>query len=175
MMVVVIMGAAAAAAVPSFGRDRGAASGRGYAQEVAQELQRARLEAVTTRLPRYAFIYSDRVEIRTAKPGATPTAALIAPTTTDPVLHSIRAKVGVQVFDVTSTATTPSVTLSPTTSKQVVFGTLGGGFLGPSAPINPAPVYVYINNDRVNSNHPERRFRVDVAPLSGQVALRKKW
>jgi Tfp pilus assembly protein FimT len=175
MTVVTIIGAAAAAAVPSFGRDNAAASGRNYAQEVVAELQRARMEAVSTRLPRYAFVYSDRIEIRAAKPGATPLAPVVAPTTSDPVLRVVRAKVGTLSFDVTSSKTSPSPALSTTTSKQIVFGNLGAGFIAPTAPVNPTPVYLYINNDTVKSNHPERAFRVDVAPLSGQVSLRRSW
>ena len=175
MIVVVIMGAAAAAAGPSMGRDNAAASGRGFAQEATQQLQRARMEAVSTRLPRYAFIYSDRIEIRAAKPGATPTAAVIAPTTADPILHTIRAKVGTSILDVTSTVAAPSFSLSPTTSKQVVFSTMGAGFIGPVAPGNPIPVYLYVRNDTVNASHPERNFRVDVAALSGLVSLRRSW
>jgi prepilin-type N-terminal cleavage/methylation domain-containing protein len=175
MTVVAIMGITAAAAAPSLSRDNAAAGGRGFAEAVTQELQRARMEAVSTRLPRYAFIYSDRVEIRAAKPGASPTAALVAPTTTDPILHMVRAKVGISSFDVTGTASAPSSNLSPTTSKQIVFGSMGAGYLAPTAPVSPAPVYLYINNDAVKDNHPERKFRVDVAPLSGQVSLRKTW
>ncbi len=175
MTVVTIMGAMAAAAGPSLTRDKAASSGKGYAEEVSQQLQRARMEAVATRLPRYAFIYSDRVEIRAARPGASPTAALLAPTTSDPVLHVIRARVGVSTFDVTGTSTAPSATLSPTVAKQIVFGSMGAGHIAPVVPTNPTPVYLYINNDTVKPNHPERRFRVDVAPLSGQVALRGKW
>jgi prepilin-type N-terminal cleavage/methylation domain-containing protein len=175
MVVVAIMGAAAATAVPRFGRDNAAASGLAYAQEVTQELQRARMESVTTRLPRHVFIYSDRIEIRAARPGGTPTAPLVAPTTSDPILRTVRARVGVNVFDVTSTASAPSLVLSPTTSKQLVFGTMGAGFIGPVAPANPTPVYLHINNDTVKDNHPERKFRVDVAALSGQVALRRTW
>jgi prepilin-type N-terminal cleavage/methylation domain-containing protein len=175
MTVVAIMGVTAAAAAPSLSRDNAAAGGRGFAEEVTQELQRARMEAVATRLPRYAFIYSDRVEIRAAKPGATPTAALIPPTTSDPILHLVRARVGISSFDVKGTAGTPSSALSTTTSKQIVFGSMGAGFIAPSAPVSPTPVYLYINNDTVRDNHPERKFRVDVAPLSGQVSLRKTW
>ncbi len=175
MTVVTIMGAMAAAAAPSLSRDKAASGGKGYAEEVSAELQRARMEAVATRLPRYAFIYSDRVEIRAARPGTSPTAPLVAPTTSDPALHVIRARVGVSTFDVTGTTSAPSATLSPTVAKQIVFGTMGAGYIAPLPPVGPTPVYLYINNDTVKANHPERRFRVDVAPLSGQVALRGKW
>ena len=175
MAVVTIMGAAAAAAGPSFGRNNAAASGRAFAEELSSELQRVRIEAVSTRVPRYVFIYSDRVEIRAAKAGSSPTAALVAPTTSDPILRTLRAGVGISTFDVTSTTTTPSFSLSPTTSKQVVFGSMGAAFQGPTAPVNPTPVYLYVNNDTVKDSHPQRRFRVDIAPLSGQVTMKAKW
>jgi Tfp pilus assembly protein FimT len=175
MTVVTIIGATAAAAGPSFTRTNNAAAGRAFAQEVTQELQRARMEAVSTRLPRYAFIFSDRIEIRAAKPGPSATAALVPPTTSDPILRTIRARVGISAFDVTSSPSSPALNLSPTSSKQIVFGSMGAGFIAPSAPVSPSPVHLFINNDTVKDNHPERMFRVDVAPLSGQVSLRSKW
>ena len=175
MAVVTILGVAAAAAGPSFARDSASSSGRLFAQELTQELQRARMEAVATRVPRFAFVYSDRVEFRAAKPGASPSAPMVAPTTSDPILRTIRARVGINTFDVTGTSSAPAFTLSTTTSKQLVFGTMGAGFLGPAAPGNPAAVYLFINNDTVKDSHPERRFRVDVAPLSGLATLHRGW
>jgi Tfp pilus assembly protein FimT len=174
MMVLGMLGAAAIAAGPSFGRSS-PGKAHGYAEEVAQELQRARMEAVTTRVPRYAFIYSNRIEIRAGKRGASRSAGLVAPTTDDPVLRTVRARSGLSIWDVARKPGLPSEVLSLTTSKMVVFGTHGAGFIGPSAPTNPAPVYIYINNDRVKSNHPEATFRVDIAPRSGEVALRSSW
>jgi Tfp pilus assembly protein FimT len=175
MVTVVIMGIAAALAGPSLGRDSAAARGRAYAEEVGDVLRRARMEAVSTRLPRYAFIYSDRVEIRAARPGATPTAPALAPTTSDPVLYTVQARAGVLGLDVRSTPGTPTAQLSTATAKQLVFNTLGAGYIAPTPPVGPEPVYLYIANDTVAAGHPDRQLRVEVAALSGQVTLARGW
>lgn len=175
LVVVVIIGILAMLALPRFTRDRIAQDGREFANELTRELQRSRLEAVATRLPIYAFVFSDRVEIRSAKAGATPVAALIAPTTADPILRMIRAKTRVVVYDLTNSTTAPSATLTTTTSKQLVFSTLGDGFIGPTRPVNPTPVYLYVDNGAAPAAHPDRKHRIDVSALTGNVALRTGW
>lgn len=175
LVVVVIIGLVAALGVPRLTRERVSADGRAFAEVVTKELQRARMDAVATRLPQYAFVYSDRVEIRSAKPGATPTAPLLAPGTADPLVRQIRAKDGMTVRDVMTAAGTPAATLTPTSAKQVVFSTMGAGFLGPNPPAVPGSVFVYLDNTTVPENHPDRRFRIDIAPLTGSVALRTSW
>jgi Tfp pilus assembly protein FimT len=175
MVTLVILGAAAAATGPSLGRQSAAERGRSYAEEVTDVLQRARMEAVSTRLPRYAFIYSDRVEIRSAKPGVTPLAAPVAPTAADPVLYTVRSRAGVNGMDVKGTTGSASAQLATSTAKQVVFNTLGAGYIGPTPPVAPAPVYIFISNDTVAASHPDRQLRVDVAPVSGQISLRRGW
>jgi prepilin-type N-terminal cleavage/methylation domain-containing protein len=175
LVVLVIIGTVAAIGVPRISRDRAAADGREFAELITREMQRARLEAVSTRFPRYVFVFSDRIEVRAAKPGATPTAALLAPTTADQILRSVRAKPGVSVLDVLNATGTPSSALTTTTSKQIVFSTLGAGFIGPAAPALPTPVYVYIDNTVARPTSPDRHFRVDVASLTGFVQLRGSW
>ncbi len=163
MVTVVIMGTAAALAGPSLGRESAAARGKAYAEEVTQELQRARMEAVSSRQPRYVLIYSDRVETRSSAG------------TSEPPLHMARARAGVAGLDVSSTALTPTAKLATNVAKQVVFTTMGSGYVGSTAPVNPTPVYVYISNDGVAASHPDRQLRVDVAALTGQVLLRRGW
>lgn len=175
LVVVVIIATLAAIGVPRMTRERVAAEGRDFAALVSRELQRARMEAVGTRLPQYAFVFSDRVEVRSAKPGATPTAALVAPTTADPITHSVRAKPGVTVLDVVNVTGTPGAALTPTNGKQLVFSTVGVGFLGPTAPALPTPVYVYIENATTGPSHPDRKLRIDVAALTGYVQLGAGW
>ena len=175
MVVVVIIGIVAAIATPRLTRSNRAADGRRFADHLAYELQRARLEAVSTRRPQYAFIYSDRIEIRAARPGATPTAPLTAPTVADPALRTITAGTDVVAMDVKVDTTAPGAALSSTSFKQVVFSTMGAGFVGPDQPANPGPVHVFIRNTGVPDSHPERRFRVDLAPLTGNVTLRTFW
>ena len=136
-----------------------------------RELQRARGEAVTTRVPQYAFVYSNRVEIRAAKRGAG--RAWIAPTISDPVLRTVRAKLGIAAVDVTTRSTLPSYLLSETTSKEIVFAPTGDGALSSSG--RPAAVHLYISNDTVTDDHRERSLRVDVAADSGVVTLKRSW
>src|SRR3954469_2592590 len=70
MAVVVIVGVLSAVAVPYVARDRKAAAGRQFASQVFRELQRARVQALSERLPVRVFIYRDRVELRSWVPGA---------------------------------------------------------------------------------------------------------
>jgi prepilin-type N-terminal cleavage/methylation domain-containing protein len=176
LVVVVIIGVAAAIGAPRLTRERVAADGRTFAELAARELQRARIQAVATRLPQYAFVFADRIEIRTAQPGATPSAPLVAPTSADPILRLVPAKPDVTVVDVTTAVgSAPSAALSTATGKLVVFTTLGAGFLGPTAPGVPQGVYLYLDNAAVGASHPERHFRIDVAPLTGDVQLRTSW
>jgi prepilin-type N-terminal cleavage/methylation domain-containing protein len=168
MVVLVILGVLSAVAAPRFTKDRFAAEGREFADILTRELQRARLEAITTRLPQYAFLFSDRIELRSARPGITPTAPLVAPTTTDPILRIVRAKPGMSLLDVT---TSTAVTTGISGGKQLAFSTLGVGFIAPPAtpPTVPTAVYVHLRNTAVASNHPDYSFRIDVAPLTGYV------
>jgi len=175
LVVVVIIAIVSAIAAPRFTRDRFAAEGREFTNELTRELQRSRIEAISSRMPIYAFIYSDRVEIRSAKPGATLVAPVVAPTTADPILRVIRAKAGITSLDLVNTLGTPSANLSTTTSKELVFATMGGGFIGPTAPVNPTPVYLYVINANAPAAHAERKYRIDISALTGYVQLRNGW
>jgi prepilin-type N-terminal cleavage/methylation domain-containing protein len=175
MVVVVIIAVLSAIAAPRFTRDRIAADGREFINELTRELQRSRIEAISTRMPIYAFIFSDRVEIRSAKPGATLVAPVVAPTTADPLLRVIRAKNRVVSYDLVNALGTPSANLTATTSKQLVFSTLGDAFIGPTRPVNPTPVYLYVENTAAPATHRERKFRIDVSALTGYVQTRNGW
>jgi hypothetical protein len=162
-------------AAPRFTRDRFAADGREFANELTRELQRSRIEAISSRMPMYAFVYSDRVEIRSAKAGATLVAPVVAPTTSDPILRVIRPKARITTYDLTNTTGTPSANLSSSVGKTLVFSTMGGGFIGPTAPLNPTPVYLFVDNANAPANHLERKYRIDVSALTGYVQLRNGW
>jgi len=171
----VILAILGAIAAPRFTRDRVGQDGREFANELTRELQRSRMEAISTRLPIHAFVFSDRVEIRSARPGATLVAPVVAPTTADPILRMIRAKPSIVSYDLNNSTTAPSAALSATTSKELVFSTLGDGFIGPTAPINPTPVYLFVENAAAPAAHRERQFRIDVSALTGYVQLRTGW
>jgi hypothetical protein len=67
------------------------------------------------------------------------------------------------------------VTLTTSSGKQVVFSTLGVGFIGPTAPSTPTPVYVFVDNANLPLTSPDRRFRIDLAGLTGYVELQNTW
>lgn len=174
-MVVVIVAVVSAIAAPRFTRDRIAAEGREFVNELTRELQRSRMEAISTRLPIHAFFFADRVEIRTARVGATLVAPVIAPTTADPIMRIIRARPRVITYDLNNTLAAPPTALTTATSKELVFSTMGDGFIGPTRPVNPTPVYLYVENTGAPANHPERKYRIEVSALTGYVQLRNGW
>jgi hypothetical protein len=92
----------------------------------------------------------------------------------DPVVRAVRAKLGTSAVDVSSRAGLPSFILTETLSKEIVFGTMGTGTLT-SARAAHGAVHLYISNDTVNDDHPERSLRVDIAPGSGVVTLKRSW
>jgi type II secretion system protein H len=173
MVVLVILGIMAALAIPRLSRDRQTQEGKEFANEITREFQRTRMEAVASRLPMYAFVYPDRVEIRSSRfTPANPLLSTTAPTVTDPILRQITAHARISVWDITNSATAPSAA-SGTWPKQIVFNTLGAGALVPVGA--PAPVYMYIDNAALPAAHPDRRFRVDVAALTGFTQLTTGW
>jgi prepilin-type N-terminal cleavage/methylation domain-containing protein len=175
MIVVVIIAIVSAIAAPRFTRDRVTQDGREFVNELTRDLQRSRIEAISTRMPIYVFVFSDRVEIRSAKPGATLVAPVVAPTTADPILRIIRAKRRIVTYDVTNSTAAPSAALSSTTSKQIVFSTLGDGYIGPTRPVNPTPVYLFVENGQAPAAHLEHYYRIDLSALTGYVQLRNGW
>jgi prepilin-type N-terminal cleavage/methylation domain-containing protein len=175
MVVVVIVGVLAGLAGPRFTRDRIVQDGAEFANELVRELQRTRMEAMSSRMPMYAFVFSDRVEIRTATPGATPIAAVVPPTSSSPILRKISAKARITVYDVSSSTSTPSATLTTTTPKTLIFTTLGEGYIGPTKPTTPAPVYLHLDNAAAPASSLERHYRIDVAALTGFVQMVEGW
>jgi prepilin-type N-terminal cleavage/methylation domain-containing protein len=174
MAVLVILGILGAVAWPFLTRERKASLGGAFASQVVRELQRVRVQALAERLPIRAFIFSDRVELRSwvpgARPGDPPRAALL----TDPLLRTIPAASGVAILTVLATASgTPTASLTTSSSVQVDFNAQGQMQFVGQAPMTPA--FVYIQNANVRSNHPDAYMRVDIRSLTGYVALRTGW
>lgn len=72
MVVVLMLGILSALAVPTLGRDRSALDGKAFVQTVARDIQRARMAAISERLPVRLFVFQDRIEIRSAVLGVRP-------------------------------------------------------------------------------------------------------
>jgi prepilin-type N-terminal cleavage/methylation domain-containing protein len=172
MVVVVIVGVLAAIAAPSFTKDNRAREGRDLAADVARDLQKARVEALTTRLTMRAFVFSDRMELRPWIAGATQGAAPTAPTTASPLAREIRAPEGVSFLAVVAPGVVApgSDTLSPTTHAELDFTNQGTAQL--IGQPTPTGATVYVRNSKLPPNSPDYDFRIDVTALTGYVSLR---
>ena len=169
LVVVVIMGVVAAATRPMFRRDRVAGEGKAFAAQLTREFQRARQDAINTRLGQRAFVFSDRIEIRSAVAGTPPTAA----TLTTPIVRSLLARTGVTIWDVTnSTAAPAAAALSTATYKVIEWNTFGQATLVGS--VSPA-ISLFVRNGNTGVAQVNRNYRVDVAGLSGSVSLVELW
>jgi prepilin-type N-terminal cleavage/methylation domain-containing protein len=173
MVVLVIIGILSALALPSFRGDRVSKEGRTFASEVARELQRARYKAVAERLPMRAFVYSDRVEFRSAVAGATPTEAPRAATVADPVERVVQARENVRVYDVVPAMNPPgSAALGTASYKIVEFNTLGAARL---VGVVGGAIFAYVRNDDAKVAVTDGRFRIGISPLTGAVSLAEVW
>jgi prepilin-type N-terminal cleavage/methylation domain-containing protein len=175
MVVVVILGVLGAVATPYMAKDRKAALGKEFASELTRDLQRVHIQALSERLSIRAFIYRDHVDLRSWVAGATAGAAPTAPPTTAPLLRTIVAGSGVDIYDVLP-ATTPVPTaqvLTTATPVLIDFTSTGQAqFIGQAT---LAPAFLFIKNSQVRSTHPDAMLRVDIRALTGYVALRTGW
>lgn len=172
MVVVVIVGVMSALAAPSFTKDNRAREGRDLAADVARDLQKARVEALTTRLAVRAFVFADRVELRPWIAGATQGAAPTAPAVTSPLARQIRAPDGVTFAAVVApgVAMPAGDTLSASTHADIDFTNQGTAqLLGQPTPTGAT---IYVRNSRLPPNSPDYDYRVDVTALTGYVAVR---
>lgn len=172
LVTVAIIGVLAAVAAPSFSRDNRAREARDYTAMVARELQKCRIEAVTTRVPIRAFVFADRVEIRPWVAGATPGAPPRAPTTADPQLRDLRAPAGSRFLAVTTPATPApgGPTLAGNAAAQIDFTNQGTAQLIGQQP--PASAVIYVDNELVPEGSEYRKFRIDVRALTGHISFR---
>ena len=172
MIVVVIIGILSAVAAPSFNKDNRAREGRDLASDVARELQKSRVEAVSTGLGMRAFVFADRVELRPWLAGATAGAPPVAPTTTAPLSRQLIAPSGVTFMGVVAPGVVApaSGTLSASVHADIDFSNQGGAQLI-GQPV-PTGATIYVQNSRLPANSPDFDFRIDVTALTGYVSLR---
>ena len=172
MIVLAIIGILAALAAPSFTRDKSAGAGRSLAFELGRELQKCRVEAVTTRLGVRAFIFADRIELRPYVAGTTPGAAPRAPTTANPLLRVLPVPGDVVIAGVTAPgAEAPTApALGGASHVDIDFSNQGTAQLIGS-PV-PTGATVYVQNHALPANSPDYGYRVDVTALTGYVSTR---
>lgn len=157
----------AAIATPLFTKDNRAADGRSFALDAARELQKCKVEAVTTRLPIRVFVFSDRLEIRPWLRGARAGAPPTAPSATAPLLRTLAAPSNVQLTDVVPPGTSPAAPLGPTTAKSVDF--LSQGMAQLVGQPTPTGASIFLQNNDLPSSHPDYDYRLDVTALTAFV------
>jgi prepilin-type N-terminal cleavage/methylation domain-containing protein len=162
MVVVVIIGILAAVATPYMAKDRKALLGKEYASDVARELQRSHTQALAERLPVRAFIYQNRVELRSWVPGTRPGDPARAATTSDPLLRTLTAPNRVDIYDVlTNTSPAPTAqVLNTTTPVQIDFTGQGQmQFIGQAV---MSRAFIFIRNSNVHTSHRDAYERIDI-------------
>jgi prepilin-type N-terminal cleavage/methylation domain-containing protein len=174
MMALVIIGVLSALALPTLGRDSKSKLGTEYTNLVTRELQRARLVAISERLAQRVFVFKDRIEVRPAVPSTRPGQAPRSPTLSDPTSRIILAENGVNTYDLLSTATAPTAqALTTSTYRSVDFNARGEAQMVGFPTMTPG--YIYVENSLVATAHPDRRFRIDILPLTARVSVRAGW
>jgi len=182
MVVVVIIGILAAIAGPALTRDNRDLIGRAYADDIARELQRCKIQAVGDRLPIRAFVFQNRIELRNfilpprPAPGVPPTAPT-APVVTDPVLRVVMPKqVGVDLTEVLSPAPgTPAAQVlnASGTYRMIDFTSQGTAQLVGSAV--PTGAAIFVRNTKLPPTHINYQFRVETSALTAYTTVREKW
>jgi prepilin-type N-terminal cleavage/methylation domain-containing protein len=175
MVVLAVVGILAALSSPFLAKDRKAGRGAEFAAQLVRELQRVRVQALSERLAVRAFVYRDRVELRSWVPGARPGDAARAPLTSDPILRKLPAPNGVDIYDVLTTATPAPSAAALTSSAGVSIDFNAQGQMQFVGQPLMTPGFLFIRNTNVKSNHPDAYLRVDIKSLTGYVALRTGW
>jgi type II secretory pathway pseudopilin PulG len=172
MVVLVIIGVVSAATRPLFTRDRIKREGREFAAQLARDFQRVRQQAVAERLPIRAFVFSDRVEFRSAVLGTTFANPPKAAELTDPVLRTHTTRDGLQIWAVKPAPATPSSQLlSPSIHERIEWTGLGQARV---VGANSTAITLYIRNNNIPTGQ-DREFRLTIAPLSGAVSMLEGW
>jgi prepilin-type N-terminal cleavage/methylation domain-containing protein len=172
MIVLAIIAIMSALAVPSFNRDTSGRESRDAASDLARELQKCRVEAVTTRLGIRAFVFSDRVELRPFLAGTTPGAAPVPPPHTDPLLRAVPLPGSVAVAGmVAQGATLPSLgSVTSTAHADLDFTNQGSAQLV-GQPV-PTGATLLVQSLSLPSNAPDFDYRIDVTALTAFVSVR---
>jgi prepilin-type N-terminal cleavage/methylation domain-containing protein len=172
MVVLAIVAIMCAMAEPSFNRDAQARECRDTASDIARELQKCRVEAVTTRLGVRAFVFSNRVELRPFLAGATPGAAPTPPSVTSPLLRAIAAPSSVTITGlVAQGGTAPATgTLSASVHADLDFTNQGAAQLV-GQPV-PTGATLFVQSLVLPSTAADFDYRVDVTALTGFVSVR---
>ena len=154
MVVLVIIGILAAVATPSLTRDSTARKGRDFANQLAQGLQRAHLDAMGTHVRQSASISGTQVVFYREDTASTST-----------VLRTLFAPAGVVIVDAAAGGTAASL------PQKIYFNTAGNACLN-FACTSPTSWVVHIQNQNLSPKHPDFGFVISVTGLTSFVSTR---
>ncbi len=176
MVVVVILSLLAALSTPMFTRDNKAAKGRGWANIVAQTLQRARFLAMGDRANVHVLLYRTRIDVYRAEPGGTFTRISSTPGPAAAADQTVAIWAAVEGTGAQPTGQAPED--KPTTVKDAANANVDAieevVFTPLSSTRDTKSWHVYIRNELLPSGHPEASFVVNVGGLTGFVSANDK-
>lgn len=174
MVVLVIIGILAAVATPSFTKDSSARKGREFARMVAQTMQRAHLEAVSSRYLHYVIVSSGQVQVWRffTAPPAMPVPQLLW-TVSSPSYGDPGSSLSIWDANVTATVPTslPTGRTADTQIATIYFNPIGNAS-DVAGSATPANWQIYIRNEALNPKHPDAGFVVSITGLTSFIAMR---
>lgn len=165
MIVVVIISILAAVSMPSFTRDSASRRGRDHANILAQALQRTRTDAMASRLVHTIRFCADSVTILRANPADPGNLVWVS---------TIPAPPDLAIWDAGPLIDPPgerNLTSPPSGCRDMEMNPLGNA-LDPFNRAAMLPWQIYLRNEGLQLNHPDRDFLINVTGLTGFVSLR---
>jgi Tfp pilus assembly protein FimT len=167
MVVVVILSILAAISTPLFSRDNNARKGRGWANLVAQTLQKGRFQAMGDRTNIHLKFYRTHIDTYREEPGGSLTllSSAVGPVEDgDPTVAIWAAQKN--PTDATQPPAARALPDSP--PPEIVFSSLG-------STSDNANWRIYIRNELLPAAHPDAGFVINVVGLTGFVSTTNMW
>jgi prepilin-type N-terminal cleavage/methylation domain-containing protein len=168
MVVLVIIGILAAVATPSFSRDNTARKGREYARMVSQTMQRAHLEAMSSRVSHFVNIFAGRLEVWRVDNPSKPLRIIHSPAFSASTMDIAFWGVNTAGSGIPTRPTSVSV---DTTLGTIFFNPMGNSSNTPGG-ATPTNWEVFLRNQALNPKHPDGGFMVSITGLTSFVSMR---
>jgi Tfp pilus assembly protein FimT len=164
MVVVVILSILAAISTPLFSRDNNARKGRGWANLVAQTLQKGRFQAMGDRTNVHLRFFRTHIDTyREETDGSlTPLSSAVGP------VEDSDKTVAIWAAGDSANAAPTGRALNDSTPPEIVFTSLG------STPTT-TNWSIYVRNELLPAVHPDAGFLIKVVGLTGFVTTNDIW
>ena len=168
LVVIAIIGILAAVATPSFTRDSTARKGREFARMVAQTMQRAHLEAMSSRVSHFINFFSGRLEVWRVDNPYQPLRTIHSPAFSDSPSDLAIWAVNTAGSGIPTRPTSASI---DTPLGTIFFNPTGNSSNTPGSAA-PTNWDIFIRNQALNPKHPDGGFVVTVTGLTSFVSMR---